>query len=315
MVLPNNIVLANGMLNEGLISKKEPLYQGMNGRFVERFYLSPSASYIFKPLTNNGQLGREVWVHEHILPSFPAIFPKIISYQISDSPDLNWMILEDLGQLSHDFNEETVLGVVKWAAWWHSLPTDQFADVPNSGLKPQIEEIIADISRQEDKFFQLLPALQMEERHVRPIFSLFDRLVFSKKLVLSHGDLHSGNFAVAANRLMVLDWEHLHLNTPYWDLYHALDMSHPLFVKKMTSQFRERALRTYLAEVKLELDGEAFLHEYYLFSAVFSIWMILLIHKDLEADAGKWPVEQLNAQLEETVSCLKQCAEAFYSIA
>src|SRR4051812_7310168 len=98
MELPKNIVQANGTLNKRLIVKREILHKGMNGRFVERFYLTPTLSYIFKPLTNNRQLGKEVWVHEHILPLFPAIFPKIISYSISENTELNWMILEDLGQ-------------------------------------------------------------------------------------------------------------------------------------------------------------------------------------------------------------------------
>ncbi|CAH2714730.1 hypothetical protein BACCIP111895_01906 [Neobacillus rhizosphaerae] len=312
MALPQNIVLASGMLNDGLILKRETLYKGINGRWVERFYLSPSESYIFKPLTNDGQLGKEVWVHEHILSLFPAIFPKIISYMISEDPELNWMILEDLGQLSHDFNEKSVFGVIKWTAWWHSLPVEKFRDVPLAGLKPRVEEIAADICLKKDEFLRLLPVLQIEERHIQHIYSLLDRFVFSKKLVLSHGDLHLGNYAIVNNKLMILDWEHSHLNTPYWDLYHIIDMSHPLFPKEITSKFRESVLRYYLDHVNLEIDEAVFMKEYHLFSAVFSIWMILLIQKDLQANDGKWPVDQLNAQLKETVASLKQCAAALY---
>jgi hypothetical protein len=312
MVLPNNIVLANGTLNDELILKRETLYKGMNGRYVERFYLSPSRSYIFKPLTNNGQLGKEVWVHEHVLPLFPAIFSKIISYTISDDPDLNWMILEDLGKLNHDFNEESVLGVVKWAAWWHSLPIEKLATVPAKGLKPPIEEIVSEIFLKKEEFFRLLPSLQMKEKTIQDIYSLLERYEFSKKLVLSHGDLHSGNYAVVDKRIVVLDWEHAHVNTPYWDLYHVIDMSHPLFPKEITSQFRERVLKYYLDQVELEFEGDVFRKEYYLFSAVFSIWMILLIQKDVKENDGKWSKEQLGNQLKETVSSLQQCAEALY---
>lgn len=312
MKLPNDIVLANGTLNDSVILKKETLYKGINGRFIDRFYLSPSESYIFKPLTNNEQLGKEAWVHERVLPFFPAIFPKIIAYSKSEDPKVSWMILEDLGPLSHNFNEDSVLGVIKWVAWWHSLSIEKFADVPLSGLKPQIEEVAADICLKKDEFFRLLPDLRISGEHIYYIYSLLDRFVFSKNPVLSHGDLHMGNYAVVNHEMVVLDWEHLHLNTPFWDLYHVIDMSHPLFPREITSEFRERVLRYYLDQVKLEIDKDSFFHEYYLFSAVFSIWMILLIQKDLQADDEKWPIEKLDAQLEETVASLKQCARALY---
>ncbi|WP_066071820.1 phosphotransferase [Neobacillus soli] len=312
MKMPANIVLADGTLNNELIVKKETLYQGMNGRFVERFYLSPSESYIFKPLTNNGQLGKEVWVHEHVLPLFPAIFPKIISYRISDTSMLNWMILEDLGPLTHDFDEATVLGVVKWAAWWHSLPIEKLANVPISGLKPGIGEMVSDICGRKDEFFRLLPGLGVEEWLIQSVYSELNGKRFSERLVLSHGDLHAGNFAVANKQLMILDWEHTHLSSPYWDLYHLIDLSHPDFPKQVTDQLRERALKSYLEQVDVEIDGEDFIKEYYLFAAVFSIWMILLIQKDLQMNGGKWSVGQLNTQLEETVSSLKQCAAALF---
>ncbi|MEY2195243.1 phosphotransferase [Neobacillus sp. BF23-41] len=310
MELLNNIVRADGNLNEEIILKKEILYKGMNGRFVERFYLTPSTSYIFKPLTNDGQLGKEVWVHEHILPIFPAIYPKIISYSISERTDLNWMILEDLGPLSHEFNEESVMGVIKWVAWWHSLPIEELGNVPVTGLKPKIEEIVSDVCDKKDEFYRLFPSLKIEEELIDAIFSQIDHLKFLEKKVLTHGDLHTGNFAIVGDELKILDWEHTHLNSPYWDLYHLIDMSHPLFLKKITSPLRVRILESYLSLVKFEIDRDYFFKEYYLFATVFSMWMILLIQKDLVENGGKWSVAQLNTQLEETVSSLQQCAAA-----
>jgi hypothetical protein len=310
MELPNNIVGANGTLNERLILKKEILYRGMNGRLVERFFITPSQSYIFKPLTNNGQLGKEVWVHAHILPKFPAIYPKIISYSISESTELNWMILEDLGPLTHDFNPKIVMGVIKWVAWWHSLPVEQLGNVPPAGLKPRIEEISADIFMKKEEIYRLLPVLNIEREHIDGIFSHLSQLKFSKQQVLTHGDLHTGNYAIADSELKILDWEHTHLNLPHWDLFHLMDMSHPLFPKKITNPLREKILESYLSQVEYEVDRTAFINEYYLFATVFSIWMILLIQKDLVNNGGKWSIEQLRTQLEETVSSLKQCAAA-----
>lgn len=310
MELPNEIVRANGTLNEEVILKRETLYKGMNGKFVERFYLSPSKSYIFKPLTNDGQLGKEVWVHEHILPLFPAIFPKILSYSISEQMELNWMILEDLGQLSHDFSEESVLAVIKWMAWWHSLPVSGLGDVPLTGQKPKIDEIVLDVRLKKEKLLHLMPSLNIDEQLFQAIFSQLNEVNFSDKHVLTHGDLHAGNFAIVNNELKILDWEHTHINSPHWDLYHVMDMSHPLFRKEITQGFRERILDYYLEQVEFEINRETFFKEYYLFSSVFSMWMILLIHKDLTANDGKWPVEQLYTQLDETVTSLQQCATA-----
>ncbi|WML24388.1 phosphotransferase [Neobacillus sp. OS1-33] len=310
MELPKNIVLANGKLNDELIVNREILYKGMNGRFVERFYLSPSQSYVFKPLTNDGQWGKEVWVHEHILPQFPKIYPKIISFSISERTELNWMILEDLGPLSHDFNEGSVMAVIKWLAWWHSLPVGKWGDIPLKGLKPRIEEMVSEICLKKDEFYRLLPALKVEESLIHSLFLKLNRFSFSEKQVLTHGDLHTGNFAIVDNELKILDWEHTHLNLPHWDLFHLMDLSHPLFPKKLTSPLRERILESYLSQVEYEVDRAAFISEYYLFASVFSLWMILLIQKDLVNNGGKWSVEQLHIQLEETVSSLKQCATA-----
>lgn len=77
-MLPKNIVGRNGSLNDKEILKREIIYQGMNGKNIERFYLSPTESYVFKPLRNNDQLGKELWVNEHLLPLFPKIYPKMV---------------------------------------------------------------------------------------------------------------------------------------------------------------------------------------------------------------------------------------------
>lgn len=296
-MLPNDIVLTNGQLNEKRLFAREILYKGNNGRFVERFYLSSEESYIFKPLTNNAQIGKEVWVHEQILPHFPAVFPKIISNHVSDDPDLSWMILEDLGPLSHEYNKESLLAVVRSAAMWHSLPVEVFVDVPLIGMKPRIEEMAAEVLTNKEAF----------SKSLRPVLALLDRFIFSKKQVICHGDLHQGNFALAGGRIVVLDWEHTHLNLPYWDLYHAIDMPHPDFSKKMTHNLREAALDAYLAIGTV--DRAAFKAEYYMFAAVFSMWMLLLIERDLRADAVKWSKDQLERQCAETMAGLEQLCE------
>lgn len=305
MRLPKDLVLAEGKLNERLIFRREVLYTGLNGRNVERFYLTQTESYIFKPLTNNEQLGKEVSVYENILPFFPAIFPKLISFSKNKDPERSWMIFEDVGPLSHVYMEETVFGVVKWIAWWHSLDVEEIGYIPPAGLKPSIGKIVADIQAKKDELLSILKL----EKQVRFIFEMLDDFMFSKTMVLSHGDLHVGNYAVVDSRVVVLDWEYAHLNTPFWDLYHVIDLSHPLYPKTASWELREQALTLYLDEAELEYDRTAFFIEYHLFAAVFSMWMILLIRKDLRSGDRKWPQNQLERQLGETVSSFNQCAE------
>ncbi|MDQ0200970.1 phosphotransferase family protein [Neobacillus ginsengisoli] len=307
MELLKSIVLADGTLNDEKILKKEILYKGMNGKLVERFFVSPTKSYVFKPLTNNDQLGKEVWVNEHVLSLFPNIYPKMVSYSANpNDPNLNWVIFEDLGRLTHVFNEETVFGVTKLIAWWHSFDSKEM-DIPLTGPKPPFKDILLEVTLKKAVFIKLLPLLNIEKKMIHRLFSLLEGVEFSEKLVLSHGDLHLGNYAVVNNRMVVLDWEHAHLNTPYWDLYHVIDMSHPIFPKQITSQFRGEVLKVYLEHVNDMINTEDFIREYHLFSAVFSIWMILLILKDLKSNDGKWSKEQLEIQLKETESSLRQC--------
>lgn len=294
--LPAAIVLEDGILNRGLIAGREILYRGNNGRSVERFFMPAGESYIFKPLTNNAQLGREVWVYEQILPHFPVVFPKMIAYRISDNPQYSWLILEDLGPLSHEFREESLLAAVRSAALWHSLSLDGFPDIPVTGIKPGIEEMAVEVWASRKLFSQ---------KQLR----LIDDFEFTMKPVVSHGDLHQGNFALAGGRLIVLDWEHAHVNLPYWDLFHVIDMAHPVFSKKMTCKLREAALDCYLDQLDQPVDREVFKKEYYLFAAVFSLWMLLLIGRDLQADAGNWSKEQLERQRLETIGCLEQLCQ------
>ena len=316
-MLPKNIVNVNGTLNDKEILKREIIYKGMNGKCVERFYLSPTESYVFKPLTNNDQLGKEVWANEYLLPFFPKMYPKMVACSVNQNPDNYWMIFEDLGSLTHIFNEEVVLEVTKLIAWWHAFPIETIGNIPLTGPKPRIEEISQVVSRKKQEFLDLLPLLHLESKTISPIYSLLEKMPFSKKMVLSHGDLHLGNFAFVKNKTIILDWEHTHLNTPFWDLYHVIDMSHPLFPKQVTNHFRDRALKYYLSQLEsngIKGNGQAFLNEYYLFSSVFSIWMIFLILKDLKENNQTWSKHQLENQLKETILSLSQCANSLSSI-
>ncbi|WP_264739192.1 phosphotransferase family protein [Cytobacillus firmus] len=227
----SNIVTANGTLNDQYILRRENLYQGANGSFVERFFIDASKSYIFKPLTNNTQLGKEVWIFENILAELPLKFPKILSYSVQNKLSNNWIILEDLGTITHTFDSNIALELTALMAKWHSLPAERFSNTPLKGPKPPIEEMANHILQNKEKVFAIFRMHNISERLGNIIFSSCTSKPFSAVKVLCHGDLHQGNFGYAGDKTVVLDWEHCHLNTPFWDLFHLIDISHPDFPK------------------------------------------------------------------------------------
>ena len=128
------------------------------------------------------------------------------------------------------------------------------------------------------------------------------------------GDLHLGIYALVNGEVKVLDWEHAHLNYPYWDLCHVIDLSHPLFPKTMTSSVRERLLDVYLEEsarLGRTYEPVAFKANYRGFSALFSLWMLRLIASDLsQGEDGPWPREALRQQRDEAAESLRQCVSS-----
>ncbi|MFS0635498.1 phosphotransferase [Mesobacillus foraminis] len=307
-----NVVLSDGTLNEQEILKSEPIYQGMNGRFVERFYLTPTRSYIFKPLTHFSQSGKEVWIHEHVLPEFPAVYPKIMAHSASDVPERNWIILEDLGSIKHVFEEKLIMGLVKLVSAWHSLSNSKLQNAGFKGPKPYIEEISAYLSCNKKEVMSTDWGLDLPQSLINTVLNQIECYTFHEKKVISHGDLHVGNYGYAGNKIVVLDWEHAHFNSPYWDLYHLLDISHPDFPKNINIELRKLAIECYLEESYSSAESayrDTFYQGYLLFAAAFSIWMLLLIKEDLKREEARWSHEQLNRQLQETKSSLGQCAE------
>lgn len=316
---PNDVLIyvsESGELNDRYVWKREQLYQGMNGKFVERFYPSPERSYVFKPVTHEGNGDREAWVYEHVLTSFPPIYPQLIACSAPGRGEAGWGIFEDLGTISHRFDVRHALLVAKQMAWWHSYPPEHWGDVPDTGQKPGLRQMAADLSERKDEAELALEAAGLPRRCVDDILCNMNQagagLWAEEAKVLSHGDLHLGNYTVTeSGELYILDWEHAHLNVPFWDLYYLIDMSHPRYPKQMTLAYRERILRYYLKQSayygKPWEDEETFMETYSLFAAVFSLWMLMLIANDLRQDGGVWSNAELLAQRSEVKASLYDC--------
>ncbi|WP_334077512.1 phosphotransferase [Paenibacillus sanfengchensis] len=317
MVQWSEYVRADGTLDGEKVWRREPLYQGMNGRYVERFYPEKTGpGYIFKPLTNGKNPEREAWIYRHVLDSFPPIYPRLLASSEEGAGEAGWSIFEDLGPLRHEFRLELALEVVKRMAWWHAFPETHWRGLGSSGPKPPIEQIAADVgSRREEMVLLLKEAgLSLDPAVLdKLIYGFTEGTFLSTFRVLSHGDLHLGNYAKGANgRLYILDWEHAHLNSPFWDLYHLIDMSHPMFPKRLRRSEREKLLDYYIKQSVYhgrKWDGEEFIQGYCRYAALFSLWMLLLINGDLERGDSVWPKGRLLAQWAETLANLSGCLD------
>ncbi|WP_028609983.1 phosphotransferase family protein [Paenibacillus harenae] len=308
-----SIVTPEGQIDDKKILRRETIYKGMNGKLVERIYVTPYETFIYKPLIGNAAPDREVWIYEHILPSFPPIYPKMIARSPDSSTGGGWALFEDLGRLGHVFDEAAAKALLSQAAAWHALPTEPYGRAQLRGQKPASEVVRAEMLqlRQER---QLLTAdtPNMPDRLLNVFFSSLRQESLPADHVLSHGDLHLGNYALVDGQIKVLDWEDVHLNSRYWDLYYVIDLSHPLFPKAVQPAARERLLEHYMDEVARQNGAglkASFKRHYYLFSALYSLWMLKLIQSDIANNNGTWPLERLKLQLQETTDSFIQCAE------
>lgn len=361
----SGLVNQDGTLNERLIERRETLYTGMNGQRVERLYLASGGQVILKPLTNDSQLGREAWVYAHVLPSFPPIYPRLLaacsgrgpaeeaavtsvsaaSSAAATSADNgtaagSWCLFEDLGPLAHRFDVSAAEALIPMIARWHALPAEELRDAPLLGPKPMIDALLHTVLRREEELREDLTGIpsgsELLHRVLEPLRGGGRLPDDWSSRVLSHGDLHLGNYGSVNGTVKVLDWEHVHLNSPFWDLYHVLDLSHPVFPKTMTAETRELLLDRYIAAAqsqsasqpalgRADTESEAergggiaaagdFKRSYARFAAVFSLWMLLLIEQDLAALRtaaalpAKWSPEQLRRQRQETLDSFVQCA-------
>jgi thiamine kinase-like enzyme len=311
---PERWVTSEGTLDEQQIAGRQLLYQGMNGRHVERFTARSGQTYIFKPLTNPAQHGRERWMYKHVMPELPPVYPQLIA--ASDqaaAPERSWMIYEDMGQLQHQSCESAMLRAAAHMAEWHALPfAAAWHELPRVGHKPPIRDMLDELQQHQSATDELLSKLHLTlsaadwDRLTMLILTAEDEL----PLVLCHGDLHPGNVAEAVDRLIILDWEHAHLNTPLWDVYHLLDLSHPLFPRPMTPGLRARVMKVYLDKLEslgVQVERGSFAKWYDAYAIVFSLWMLHLIDGDLKNPDCVWPQGQLRNQWHETAASLEQC--------
>lgn len=310
----SSIVTNIGELNAAKLIARQHLYTGRNGKVIERFWVDidgQSKSFIFKPLTNGTKCGRERWMYEHLLDSVPVRIPKLYAVAEHEDPEFYWTIYEDMGELSHHLEEDDYIIAAASIPLWHRLPLYR---VPShfKGDKRDLTDLIQEVMDGYDDVKICLTKFGLEEAQITAIkrfLTLFDGN-FESEMVISHGDYHQGNVCRRGAEFIILDWEFVHHNSVYWDLYCLLDMSHPDFPKMVSSSTRLAALQAYVNHrVSLgweaAIDVEAFFRDYHRYAIILSLWMLGLIEHDLQN--GQWEMSKLLRSQHETMHSLMDC--------
>lgn len=327
-------VNTDATLNDGYVSHRQIIYTGLHDHAIERFCLNAdNQTYIFKPLPAHAERFRELWTYQQIMPLLPDVYPQLLAYSPVDdfaagisacasNNQAGWMILEDVGEIDHTQTESALLAIIDQMVDWHRAPTTSIQGLPTTGQKPSIYTLTEQLLSKWDQFSNVvhIHVEQADDRkwwiNSMPELKQHIQLQqhqWTEQTVLCHGDLHAGNYGYnSEDRLIILDWEHCHLNTPLWDLYHLIDLSHPLFPRTMNSELRLRLLSRYWEKQQNPVGTkQQYMEQYMLFAIIFSSWMLLLIEQDLQMDKPIWSHEQLRLQQTEVWEHWEQCVQTW----
>lgn len=326
-------ITTNVLLDDYYVSEQEVIYTSLHGDHIERFRLKANQqSYILKRLPANQEPYRELWVYKHIMPLLPEHYPKLIAYAANDWNDnlsgynnaaqkykrytSSWIVLEDVGEIQHIHQEQTLIEMIDQIAIYHSSDTSSIPNMPTEGQKPSITVLQQQLLSQWDDLYTLIQDRVQQGNNHTDWIPLIPKLKqdiqqseWIQSTVLCHGDLHAGNYGLTpAGRLIILDWEHCHLNIPFWDLYHVIDLSHPLFPRAMDIDLRIRLLSRYWEQQVNPVQSKSdMIKQYSVFAIIFSSWMLLLIERDLQLEQPIWSHAQLYVQQAEVWEHLEQC--------
>jgi thiamine kinase-like enzyme len=286
----SNLVSSDGNLNPEHLLQRQPIYRGRNGRVVERIHISTpqgKQSYIFKPLTNLMNMSKEQWSQHHLLAGTSIPYPRLLAASEQLEPETYWTIFEDLGELNHQLSEENYMAAARLIPLWHGIP---LMKVPPDyrGDKPDLSTSIDSVKQSWDLIASSLLQLKIDLTQINRLFSIVESAqgLTGEEMVISHGDLCFGNVGISNSVMFVLDWEFVHRNSIFWDLYCLLDMTHPLERKTMNNRLRDQVLSAYIEERQaqgLPPVQANFKTNYAIFAVVYAIWMLLLIEHDLQS--------------------------------
>lgn len=306
-----HVVLKNGELNPDLIVRTSELGQQKNvGRLsLTRFWIEENEglkSYIYKPSDDKFPVEFEIWIQKEVISNLVGVHvPELLAYHIDDQEKVYWMIFEDIGDFKPLFTKSVRVAAASKATNWHALPL-QIVPTNYKTFMPYIDEAMKEVLNCRSKNELLLLDIGHSSSEISYFFSTLEKLngVFPTQKVVSHGDYHCLNLIQAADDLVILDWEFIQLNSPYWDLYILLDMASPRYRIQINKEIRNESLYSYFTQSKYE-NWTKFNYEYHLYCLIYSVGILGLIAGDLES--GHFDRDTLLIQKHEMTEIIRDC--------
>ncbi|MGO4494844.1 hypothetical protein AB4114_02860 [Paenibacillus sp. 2RAB27] len=304
------IFLESGKVRDGLPHVREVIYVGRNGQKVERIQANVDdtiTSFIYKPLTNYPNKGKEVWLQANLFERIPEVnIPKILFASQALEPEEEWMVFEDLGELEHNFSSEMMLKTSEFIPYWHLLPTSLLPE-DFEGHTPKIQEIQRYILTKDMQTRQLFERLGFRDEHITYFYEdILHQDHLENEIVISHGDLYPLNIAEVNNQVYIFDWEYAHTNSVFWDLYTLMDITSPQYRRLVIQQESRIAILARYISVRENLQTPTqgnFITDYHKYSALYSVWLLLLIEEDIAHE--RFEKSALLQQYKETLEILK----------
>lgn len=308
--MDERIFLESGSVRDDIRHEREVIYVGRNGQQVERIQVDihgTMTNYIYKPLTNYPSKGKEVWLQENLHVRIPEVhIPMILFYSRGLEPEKEWMVFEDLGELEHNFSWDLMLKTAAFIPFWHLLPTTLLPD-EFEGHTPRRNEIRSSIVAKDAQLRQLLQRLRFLDSDITFFYEeILCQDQRDMESVISHGDLYPLNIAEVNHTIYILDWEYVHVNSVFWDLYTLIDITSPLYKRLVIGQESRLAILTKYMSERERLQsptGDNFITEYHKYSALYSAWLLILIEEDIAQE--KFERSALLRQYQETSEILK----------
>lgn len=312
--MDERIFLESGKVRDGIPHVREVIYVGRNGQKVERIQVDINGamtSFIYKPLTNYPNIGKEVWLQENLHFRIPEVhIPQILYYSQALEPEKEWMVFEDLGELEHNFSGEMMLKTSEFIPYWHLLPTSLLPE-EFEGHSPRINEIQSFILSKDVQVRQIFKTLGFLDDHITYFYEdILRQDQLELETVISHGDLYPLNIAEVNHTIFIFDWEYVHTNSVFWDLYSLMDITSPQYKRLVITQESRLAILDRYISVRENLQSPThsnFIDNYHKYSALYSVWLLLLIEEDIAQE--RFEKSALLRQYKETLEILKSVFE------
>ncbi len=177
------------------------------------------------------------------------------------------------------------------------------------------------VSKKEDRR-ALVAVLENLQRTHEPVWR-------ETPVVLCHGDAHAANFlsTLRGGRLRLIDWEYVHLDYPYFDLFQLLDATSPHTPLPVFAS-RLRALSAYHAAAMGETSGRngkpsggegrlpswgRFAQSYLRYALIHLFWILSRIDDDGRFSRHSAP--RLNRQAHETCRLIRSIVDDWRVVA